>query len=93
MKMPRGMNLPRGPASIRAKLKSRLLHIPQSFLGIFPHCSHSSNSGQQSHSSVTASSTAARMYFGDRRCAPLSSAIASFSLSPQIQQSSSSDSM
>ena len=53
----------------------------------------SSNSTQQLPSSVTASSTAAKIYLGVQRCVPLSFATASASLGAQMQQSSSSDSM
>lgn len=35
--MPRGEYLPRGPASIRAKPKLRLLRMLESFLGMFLH--------------------------------------------------------
>lgn len=38
--MPRGRHLPRGPASTRAKPKRRLLHMLESFLGMFLHLLH-----------------------------------------------------
>ena len=39
-KMPRGEYLPRGPASIHAKPKRRLLHMLGSFLDMFLHLLH-----------------------------------------------------